>query len=108
MFAHDFPRLSGMILEGVTTFFLVLMVFATAVDERGTFRPIAGFAIGLTHHPGHHGRRSLHRRRPQPRPRLRPRPGLLPLGQPGVYWVGPLAGGFLAGLLYDSLFLKKA
>jgi len=26
----------------------------------------------------------------------------------GVYWVGPLAGGFVAGLLYDSLFLKKA
>ena len=25
----------------------------------------------------------------------------------GVYWVGPLAGGFLAGLLYDSLYLKK-
>ena len=26
----------------------------------------------------------------------------------GVYWVGPLAGGFVAGLLYDSLYLKKA
>jgi glycerol uptake facilitator-like aquaporin len=26
----------------------------------------------------------------------------------GIYWVGPLAGGFLAGFLYDSLFLKKA
>ena len=25
----------------------------------------------------------------------------------GVYWVGPLAGGFVAGLLYDSLYLKK-
>ena len=25
----------------------------------------------------------------------------------GVYWIGPLAGGFLAGLLYDSLYLKK-
>jgi len=26
----------------------------------------------------------------------------------GIYWVGPLAGGFLAGFLYDSLFLKKS
>jgi len=25
----------------------------------------------------------------------------------GVYWVGPLAGGFMGALLYDSFFLKK-
>jgi aquaporin TIP len=25
----------------------------------------------------------------------------------GVYWIGPLAGGFIAGLLYDGLYLKK-
>ena len=31
-----------------------------------------------------------------------------PLGHAGVYWVGPLAGGFLAGLLYDSAFLKRS
>ena len=42
---RDFPRWSGMTLEAVTTFFLVFVVFATAVDERGTFRSIAGFGI---------------------------------------------------------------
>src|SRR5437762_3417531 len=26
----------------------------------------------------------------------------------GIYWIGPLAGGFIAGLLYDGLYLKKA
>jgi aquaporin TIP len=35
-------------LEAVTTFFLAWVVFATAVDERGTFKSIAGLAIGLT------------------------------------------------------------
>jgi len=35
-------------LEAVMTFFLAWAVFATAVDERGTFKSIAGFAIGLT------------------------------------------------------------
>src|SRR5712664_4952157 len=45
---RDFSRLSAMILEAVATFFLVLVVFATAVDERGAFRSIAGFGIGLT------------------------------------------------------------
>src|SRR3989441_10451361 len=38
----------GMVLEGIMTFFLVFVVFATAADERGAFGKIAGFAIGLT------------------------------------------------------------
>jgi aquaporin TIP len=35
-------------LEAIMTFFLVWVVFATAVDPRGTFKSIAGLAIGLT------------------------------------------------------------
>jgi aquaporin Z len=42
---RDFSRLSAMVLEAVTSFFLVLVVFATAVDERGAFRSIAGFGL---------------------------------------------------------------
>jgi MIP family channel proteins len=38
----------GFLLELVMTFFLVLVVFATAVDREGAFRIVAGFAIGLT------------------------------------------------------------
>jgi len=37
-----------MALEAVTTFFLVLTVFSTAVDEKGAFKSIAGFGIGLS------------------------------------------------------------
>src|SRR6266403_2452623 len=44
--ARDFPRWAAMALEGVTTFFLVLVVFATAVDEKGSFKSIASFGIG--------------------------------------------------------------
>jgi aquaporin Z len=36
------------VIEIVMTFLLVLVVFATAVDERGAFKLVAGFAIGLT------------------------------------------------------------
>jgi glycerol uptake facilitator-like aquaporin len=25
----------------------------------------------------------------------------------GVYWVGPIAGGCLAGLIYDALYARK-
>jgi aquaporin Z len=35
-------------LEAILTFFLAWVVVATAVDPRGTFKSIAGLAIGLT------------------------------------------------------------
>ena len=35
-------------LEAIMTFFLAWVVFASAVDPRGTFKSIAGLAIGLT------------------------------------------------------------
>ncbi len=39
---------SGALAEGILTFFLVWVIFATAADPRGTFKSIAGLAIGLT------------------------------------------------------------
>ena len=104
---RDFPRWSGMALEAVTTFFLVLVVFATAVDESGTFRSIAGFAIGLTITLG------ILVAGPFTGGALNPARAFGPALASGhwlnwgIYWVGPLGGGFIAGLLYDSLFLRK-
>ena len=46
--AHGVDASSGFLLEAIFTFFLVWVVFATAVDPRGTFKSIAGLAIGLT------------------------------------------------------------
>src|SRR5947208_7896131 len=39
---------AGVVLEAILTFLLVWVVFATAADPRGTFKSIAGLAIGLT------------------------------------------------------------
>jgi len=39
---------AGVVIEAVLTFFLVWVVFATAVDSRGAFKQISGLAIGLT------------------------------------------------------------
>ena len=100
--------LSGMILEGVTTFFLVLVVFATAVDERGAFRPIAGFAIGTSITLGILVAGPFTGGALNPARAFGPALASSHWQNRGVYWVGPLAGGFLAGFLYDSLFLKKA
>jgi MIP family channel proteins len=105
---RDFPRWSGMTLEAVTTFFLVFVVFATAVDERGTFRSIAGFGIGLTITLG------ILVAGPFTGGALNPARAFGPALASGhwlnwgIYWVGPLGGGFLAGLLYDTLFLRKS
>jgi MIP family channel proteins len=107
MFTHDFTRLPGMILEGVGTFFLVLTVFATTVDERSSFRRVGSFAIGfslaicsLIASPFTGGALN-------PARAFGPALASSHWQNHGIYWVGPLAGGFLAGFLYDSLFLKK-
>ena len=109
MFAHDFTRLNGMLLEGITTFFLVLTVFATAVDERSSaFRPVAGFAIGISIVLGIMVAGPFTGGALNPARAFGPALASSHWQNQGIYWVGPLAGGFLAGFLYDSLFLKKA
>jgi len=39
---------AGVATELILTFFIVWVVFATAADPRGTFKSIAGLAIGFT------------------------------------------------------------
>jgi len=106
--ARDFPRWAGMSLEALGTFFLVFVVFATAVDEKGAFRSIAGFGIGLIIALDIMVMGPLTGSAVNPARAFGPALAADHWANHGVYWVGPLAGGFLAGLLYDSLYLKKA
>ncbi len=104
--ASDFTRLHAMLLEGVMTFFLVFVFFATAVDVKGAFNKIAGLAIGLAVtvdalvglpltgaavNPARAFGTALVTRNHWT--------------NHGVYWLGPLLGGVLAGFLYDRIFL---
>jgi aquaporin Z len=105
---RDLPRLSAMILEAVATFFLVLVIFATAVDDnRTTGRNVASLAIGLTLALGIMVAGPFTGGALNPARALGPALASTHWANWGVYWVGPLAGGFLAGLLYDSVYLKK-
>ena len=104
---RDFPALSAMVLEAVTSFFLVLVFFATAVDDRGSFRAIAGFGIGLTITLGILVAGPFTGAAMNPARAFGPALASHHWANQGVYWIGPLAGGFLAGLLYNSLYLKK-
>src|SRR3989442_4522610 len=45
---HHVTHWQGFVVEIVLTFFLVWVVFATAADPGGSFKAIAGLAIGLT------------------------------------------------------------
>jgi len=107
MFARDFTRLSGMILEGVATFFLVLTVFATSLDERSSSRSIGGLAVGLSVVLGAVITGPFTGGALNPARAFGPALASTHWQNHGIYWVGPLAGGFLAGFLYDSLYLKK-
>jgi aquaporin Z len=105
---RDLPRLSAMIFEALATFFVVIVMFATAVDDKqSTARSVAGFAIGLTFALGIMAAGPFTGGALNPARALGPALASSHWANWGVYWVGPLAGGFLAGLLYDSLYLKR-
>jgi len=106
--ARDFPVGAGMGLEAVATFFLVFVVFATAIDEKGAFKAISGFGIGLTITLGILVAGPLTGAALNPARAFGPALVANHWAHHGVYWIGPLAGGFIAGLLYDTLYLKKA
>ena len=100
-------RTTGMIFEGVMTFFLVFVVFATAVDPRGAFNKIAGFAIGLTITMGALFGGPFTGAALNPARAFGPALAASHWNNHGVYWIGPMAGGVAAAWLYDILFLKK-
>ncbi len=104
---RDFPTWAALALEAITTFFLVLVVFATAVDQRGTFRALGGFAAGLTITLGMLVAWPFTGSAMNPARAFGPALASHHWLNQGTYWVGPLGGGFVAGLLYDTLFLRK-
>ena len=107
-FARDFPRWAGMALEATGTFFMVLVVFATMLDDRGTFRAVAGFGIGLVYALGIIVAGPFTGGALNPARAFGPALAATHWANHGVFWVGPLAGGFFAALLYDSSYLKRS
>jgi aquaporin Z len=94
------------VLEAVTTVFLVWVVFATAVDPRGTFKSIAGLAIGLTI------TMDIFAIGPWTGAAMNPARAFGPQLVGGywangwVWYVGPIVGGAIAALLYEWLYLR--
>ena len=106
--ARDFRVLDGMIVEGVMTFFLVLVVFATAVDEKGAWRAISGFGIGLTITMGILTGGPLTGAALNPARAFGPALASWFWHDHYVYWIGPLIGGAAGGYVYGLLYERKS
>jgi MIP family channel proteins len=104
--APDFTRGRGIALEALTTFLLVFVVFATAADAKGAFNKIAGFAIGLTMTMDILFAGPFTGAAMNPARAFGPAFAAHDWMNHGVYWVGPLLGGIVAGYLYDRVYLR--
>jgi glycerol uptake facilitator-like aquaporin len=82
-------------------------VFACGVDERGTFDKAAGFAVGMTVTAGALFGGPFTGAALNPARAFGPALAANHWTNHGVYWIGPLAGGVVAGWLYDSVFSRK-
>ena len=102
----------GYVVEVILTFFLVTAVFATAIDPRGAFNKIAGFGIGLVLIFDILVGGPLTGAAMNPARAFGPAlvGGLLDADHIAqhflIYWLGPLVGAALAGLVYEAVLMR--
>lgn len=97
---------AGMALEAVTTFFLVLVVFGTAVDKRAP-KNVYPLAIGLTVVLDILAIGPLTGGALNPARAFGPALAVDHWTNQLVYWVGPMAGGGLAALVQHFFLMEK-
>lgn len=102
--ALDITGGQAFILETIATFFLVFVIFGTAVDLKGP--KIGGLAIGLTIAA------DILAIGPLTGASMNPARSFGPAVASGVYeaqllyWAAPILGGLIAALMYEFLFLR--
>jgi MIP family channel proteins len=101
----DINMIQAISLEAIATFFLVFVVFGTAVDPRGP--KVGGFAIGLTVTAGILAIGPLTGGSMNPARSFGPAIVAHVFEGQTAYWIGPLLGGIVAALLYEKLFLSN-
>jgi aquaporin Z len=95
-------------LEAILTFFLVVVIFASAVDPRGSFKSVAGLAIGLTITMDIFAGGHLTGAAMNPARAFGPQLVGGHWANGWVWYVGPLLGGGIAALFYEWLYLRES
>ncbi len=98
----------AVVIEAVLAFFLVWVYFATTADPRGTFKQIAGLAIGLTITFDVLMAGALTGGAINPARALGPELIANHWSSAWVWYLGPFAGAAVAAVLYELLFLRPA
>jgi aquaporin Z len=96
----------GVVVEAVLTFFLVWVIFATAADARGSFKQIAGLAIGFTITLDVLMGGGLTGAVMNPARAIGPELAGNHWDDFWIYLVGPAAGGVIAAVVYELLYLR--
>lgn len=99
--------MTGVLVEAILTFFLVISVFGTAVDPRAP-SGFAGLAIGLTITVDVLMGGGLTGAAMNPARAFGPALASHYWQDQWVYWVGSLVGGGVAAVLYDRFLLARA
>jgi aquaporin Z len=102
------PASAAVVLEAVLTFFLVSVIFATAVDPRGAFKQIAGLAIGLTIVADVLMGGVLTGAAMNPARAFGPQLVGNHWSHFWVWYIGPFAGAVIAATAYELLYLRPA
>ena len=97
----------GLLMEIVVTFALVFVIFATAVDPGGMGN-LAPLAIGLAVLVDHILAVPITGASMNPARSFGPALVAGEWGDQWIYWVGPLIGGAVAGLVYQFAFMNRA
>jgi len=96
----------AVVVEAVLTFFLVWVVFGTAVDPRSTFKQVAGLAIGLTITIDVLMGGVLTGAAMTPARAFGPQLVGNHWAHFWIWYVGPLAGAVIAASVYEMLYLR--
>ena len=98
----------GLAFEIVATFFLVLVVCATAIDSRGAFTVVSGLPIGFVVAFDVLAGGAISGAAMNPARAFGPALVGGFWANHWIYWVGPLVGGAIAALLYSRLILPRS